>query len=249
MALDPAAVAARRVVLEGAVAHYALRVRRVTVGDRLVVFDPQRAIEADADVREAGRDRALLELRDVRPASVVPRRRVTLIQSVGKGDKLDAVVRDATELGATRIAPAIAARSVARREGPGVLDRLRRIALEASRQSGRGDVPRVEAASPLAEVARSVDDAVRLALVPNARASLGAFLRAAPPGASVAIAVGPEGGFSEDDLEVLVAAGFVQASLGPIVLRTETVCAAVLGALLVLGHPEAGDPGADVPHP
>jgi 16S rRNA (uracil1498-N3)-methyltransferase len=247
--LDPAALAAGALVLAGPAAHYALRVRRVAPGDALVLFDPERGLEVDAEVREAGRDQAVLSLGAARPATVVSRRRVTLIQSVGKGDKLDAVVRDATELGATAIAPAIAARSVARREGPAVLERLRRIAVEAARQCGRGDVPRVDEARPLADVAASIEDDLRVALIPDAPRGLGPLLAATPPGASVALAVGPEGGFAPEDRAALAAARFVEASLGPMVLRTETVCAAVLGALLILGQPPdpAFDPGADVP--
>lgn len=246
--LDPPALAAGSLVIAGPAAHYALRVRRIAVGDALVLFDPEHGLEVDAEVREAGRDRAVLALGPARPATVVSRRRVTLVQSVGKGDKLDAVVRDATELGATRIAPAIASRSVARREGPGVAQRLRRIAVEAARQCGRGDVPRVDPSFPLDQVARSIEDDLRIALVPDAPPGLGALLAAAPAGTSVALAVGPEGGFARADREALAAARFVEVSLGPVVLRTETVCAAVLGALLVLGQ-GALDPGAGVPRP
>jgi 16S rRNA (uracil1498-N3)-methyltransferase len=198
------------------------------------VFDPGRAVEADAELVEVGRDLAVVELGPERAASIVPRRQVTLIQSVGKGDKLDAVVRDATELGAARVAPAIAERSVARRDGTGARERLRRIAVEAARQCGRGDAPRVDPALPLAEVTPTILEEVRLALVPEAATALGAALRAVRPGASFAIAVGPEGGFSPADRAALGAASFVEVSLGPIVLRTETVCAAVLGALLAL---------------
>ena len=73
--------------------------------------------------------------------------------------------------------------------------------------------------------------------VPDAARGLGAVLRDAAPGASFAFAVGPEGGFSPGDRAALAAAGFVEVSLGPIVLRTETVCAAVLGAIAILGPP------------
>lgn len=223
-------------VVRGEAARYLVKVRRLEVGDVLVAFDPERAIELDARVIAVGRDTATLALGAPRPPAVVPRRAVTLIQSVGKGDKLDAVVRDATELGATRLAPAIAERSVARRDGPAAHDRLRRIAVEAARQCGRGDVPRVDPARELAEVVTSVDAAIRIALVPDAACGLGAILRDAPAGASFAFAVGPEGGFSASDRAALAAAGFAEVGLGPIVLRTETVCAAVLGAILVAGR-------------
>lgn len=223
-----------RLVVRGEAARYLLKVRRLAVGDAVTAFDPARAVEADGELVAIERDAAVLALGPARPAAIVPARQVTLVQSVGKGDKLDAVVRDATELGATRIAPAIAERSVARRDGPAARERLWRIAVEAARQCGRGDAPTVDPALPLAGVAATITEDRRVALVPGGRHALGAVLRAAPPGASFAIAVGPEGGFSPADREALASAGFIEVSLGPIVLRTETVCAAVLGALLAL---------------
>jgi 16S rRNA (uracil1498-N3)-methyltransferase len=231
--LDDVSASAGRLVLRGDPARYLVRVRRVEVGARLVAFDPERAIEADATVVEMDRERAVLSLGVLRPASVVPRRAVTLVQAVGKGDKLDQVVRDATELGATRIVPVIAARSVARREGDAAHARLRRIAIEAARQCGRGDAPRIDPATPLTEaVARSVDAEVRLALILDAGLGIAVALRTAAGHRSVAVAIGPEGGFDRADREALAAAGFVEVTLGPIVLRTETACAAILGAML-----------------
>jgi len=133
--------------------------------------------------------------------------------------------------------PTVNALASKRRDGPAAHDRLRRIAVEAARQCGRGDVPRVDPARQLAEVVTSVDAAIRVALVPDAACGLGAILRDAPASASFAFAVGPEGGFAAADRAALAAAGFVEVGLGPIVLRTETVCAAVLGAIAILAPP------------
>lgn len=231
--IDDREAASGRLRLRGDAARYLLRVRRAAVGDTLVAFDPERAIELDARVLCVARDEAELEVGAVRAASIVPRRRVTLVQAVGKGDKLDQVVRDATELGATRIAPVIAARSVARREGDGARARLRKVAVEAARQCGRGDAPRVDAASPLEDVIASLEEEeVRVALVVGGESSLGEALRGAKGHRPVTFAVGPEGGFDDAERATLRSAGFTEVSLGPLVLRTETVCAAVLGALL-----------------
>lgn len=221
---------------------YLVRVHRLRQGDRFVVFDPERALEADAElVHIDARSGASARIDDVRAASMRPPRRVTLIQGIAKGDKMDAIVRDATELGATRIVPAIAERSVARPSGETArVDRFRRIAVQAARQCGRGDAPVIEPPMPLAQALTafaSGPDITAICLDPRARDPLGARLLALPREAEITFVVGPEGGLSEAELDLCDRAGLARVALGPLVLRTETVCSAVLGALLVLSDP------------
>jgi 16S rRNA (uracil1498-N3)-methyltransferase len=109
--------------------------------------------------------------------------------------------------------------------------------VEAARQCGRGDIPAIAAPASFEEALREVSTpALRLCLDPAARRPFGAALSATPR-AAVAFAVGPEGGLSDEELAAAEQAGFARVALGPLVLRTETVCAAVLGALLALGGP------------
>jgi len=227
--------------LTGDTARYVARVHRLSAGDRLVVFDPAAVVEADAEIVRVGRDEVDLRAEAPRPATTRPRRGVTLIQGIGKGDKMDAVVRDATELGATRIVPALAERSVARPIGAGRADRWRRIAVEAARQCGRGDAPLIEPPMPFGEAFCRFAPAAALGgaglcLDPSSSAPIGRAFRRLGQDAEAVFAVGPEGGFAEVELEQAVQAGFERVTLGALVLRTETVCAAVLGALLALEH-------------
>jgi 16S rRNA (uracil1498-N3)-methyltransferase len=215
-------------------ASYVVRVHRLREGDRFIVFDPELAIEADATLAAIGRRTAEVRIDDVRPASLRSERRVTWIQAVGKGDKMDAVVRDATELGATRVVPALSTRSVARPEEDRSR-RWRRIAVEAARQCGRGDAPRIEPPMQLAAaLALLGEGALGLCLDPYAPAPLGARLRALSPSMEAMFVVGPEGGLTPEEVAACAAAGFHRVRLGALTLRTETVCAAVLGALLVV---------------
>jgi 16S rRNA (uracil1498-N3)-methyltransferase len=161
------------------------------------------------------------------------------VYALSKGDKVDAVVRDATELGVTAIVMAETERSVVRIEGDRAekkAQRWRRIAEEAARQAGRADVPAVDGPLAFEDAIACVQDAHKFALTPAAPERLGPLLSAADRAAGVAFAVGPEGGFSESEIELARAHGFRAASLGETTLRTETVPAAVLGALLVLGE-------------
>jgi 16S rRNA (uracil1498-N3)-methyltransferase len=157
------------------------------------------------------------------------------VQALGKGDKPERVVRDATALAATRIVFVESARSVVRASAWSD-DKRRRfhaIAVEAARQSGRGDVPVIEGPVPLAEAVSQVNDAIRLCLAPG----LGRSLRDALQGReadSIALFVGPEGGFDDGEISSLADAGIGFVVLGELVLRTEVAAAAALAAVVAL---------------
>jgi 16S rRNA (uracil1498-N3)-methyltransferase len=116
-------------------------------------------------------------------------------------------------------------------------ERLYRVAVEAARQCGRGDAPAIDEATSLecaVEQFGRVPGLAGVCLDPSAPEPLGTRLFAMTREAHVVFVVGPEGGLSDRELAACARAGFVCASLGSLILRTETVCAAVLGALLVL---------------
>ncbi len=227
--------------LSAEASRYLVRVLRLDDGAELEVFDPRTGEVARARVIAADGRRARLSLspparRPREPASV-------LVQGYPKGDKLADVVRDATELGATLIVPAICARSVARPDdarGDRKLDRLEAVAAEAARQCGRARAPKITSPLPWTEAiafarASIGEDGAAFALWERASAPLGPRLvEVARRGAAVAFAVGPEGGLDEAEIASAEAAGFAATSLGATILRTETVAAAVLGALGVL---------------
>lgn len=225
-------------ILDEDASRYVARVHRLRVGDRVVLFDPERALEADGEITAIDRTSVTLTVSEQRPASLRPSRRVTLLQATCKNDKFDAIVRDATELGATRVVPVIAERSVGRPAG-GRAERWRRIAVEAARQCGRGDAPAISSPMELAEAVQifaSGEEVVGFCLDPTAESGLGSLLAGLGPDVELAFLVGPEGGLSPAEIEACAAAGVKRVSLGPLVLRAETVCAAVLGAVMVVGR-------------
>ncbi|MFO0617476.1 MAG: RsmE family RNA methyltransferase [Polyangiaceae bacterium] len=222
--------AASTIELPAESARYVLRVHRLSVGDAFVAFDPIAKTEADATLVSIERDRAAVRLSLSRPSTRLPRRRVTLFQGLAKAEKMDAIVRDATELGATAIVAVRLARSIPSQKSDAALARWRRVAVEAARQCGRGDVPEIGAPVALDE-ALDADVALRWALAPDAERSLAEIAREAPKDAAVGIFVGPEGGFDREELDRLGQRGAVFARLGAFVLRTETAATAALGVL------------------
>lgn len=229
--LYAASLAEGAVHLDAAQAKHA-RVLRLREGDRVILFDG-RGREADAILKTLGEDTARCEAQAPRK---VPRTgaQVVLCQCLPKGGKLEDIVRACTELDVAAVHLVASERSVPRLDADRIgkrLDRLERVAVEASRQSGRTDVPYVLAPAPLETVlARAPSDAARIAFAPEQAVSLS---EAIPPGASSAwVLIGPEGGLAPDELERARAHGFATVALGATILRVET--AAPVAVALVM---------------
>lgn len=227
-------------VLPSAASHYLCRVLRRTVGDRFVAFDAAARLEADGEITDTTGEQTRVRLAAPRAAAVVAQANLVLVYALAKGDKVDDVVRDATELGATHVLVTQAARSVVKVSGERAkdkVDRWERIAEQAARQSGRADPPSVEGVLSWAAAldrAKALSTS-RFCLDPRAAEPLASGLAPAlERGDAVAFAIGPEGGLTADEIARATSEGFLPASLGPFVLRTETVAAAVLGAVRVL---------------
>jgi 16S rRNA (uracil1498-N3)-methyltransferase len=236
--VEPQRIADDVVVLADEDHRYLTRVLRLVVGDTVVLFDGQ-SVEATARITRVGPRALELRVEERRPVSASERPHVTLIQALAKGDKLDLVVQKSTELGLNRFIPVTTARAVQRLDAGQVHAMSRRarwqkIAREAARQSGRLDVPEVEAVTSLqTALSASAKEALKLFLWEGARqTSLRAALPRDPP-RQIVIAIGPEGGFTVDEVELARQAGFVPAGLGPRTLRTET---AALVTLSILGY-------------
>ncbi|MGL4512141.1 MAG: RsmE family RNA methyltransferase [Lacipirellulaceae bacterium] len=215
--------------LSGPEAHHLLHVMRLGVGDRVTLVDGSGA-EFLADVESATR-------RDVRLA-IVERTEadrelpddLVLGVALPKGDRQKVLVEKLTELGVTRLVPLATERSVAV-AGEGALDKLRRAVIEASKQCRRNRWMRVEPPRPLGAFLDDPlgDGSAPLRLIAHPQVTpLGPLASCVP----AAVAIGPEGGFTDAEVDAAAAAGWRAVSLGPRVLRVETAAialAAILG--------------------
>ncbi|NVJ06808.1 16S rRNA (uracil(1498)-N(3))-methyltransferase [Myxococcus sp. AM001] len=223
------------VELTGERRHYLLQVLRLEEGDALEVFDGKgRAFEAR--VAHVTPDVVRVTLGTARVAP--PRREVSILQGLPKGDKLELVLQKGTELGATAFHPVATARSVVKLEPKRAEERTSRwtkIVEEAARQCRRNDVPRVATPAPLVDAARSLSPGTTLLVLDEEESAvpLGDAFRAAGAGTAVALVIGPEGGLAREEVEALKALGARPVTLGERILRTET---AALAALAVMMH-------------
>lgn len=222
-----------RSALDEPTSRYLVRVHRMRAGDRFFAFDPESALEGDARIVSDRLPHAEIEIDSVRATTARPARRTTLLQAVGKGDKPEQVVRDATVLGATRVVFVETERCVARASGEGKKVRERRVAVEAARQAGRGDLPELLGPTSLPEAFALVADAPRKLVFcwhPESRAVFDA-LEGWSEEEELVLLIGPEGGLAPEEIEAARGAGFAPVSLGPFVLRTETAATVALGVV------------------
>jgi 16S rRNA (uracil1498-N3)-methyltransferase len=220
------------VELPEAAAHHAARVLRLAAGDRVVLFDG-RGGEYEATLAMPGRGRVVAETGAWRELERESPLGVTLVQAVSSGERMDFTIQKAVELGVAAIHPVFSERSIVRLAGEREAKKLahwRRIAIAACEQCGRNRVPPV--AEPVALERYRAPEGAKILLAPSATRRLAELARG-----PLTLAAGPEGGFGEEEEAQLQRAGFVAASLGPRILRTETAALAALAALNAL----AGD--------
>ena len=214
------------VSLDDAAAHHLARVLRLREGDALTVFNG-RAGEWDAQFIGKRRVR-LLAFEAIERESPL---RITLVQGVSTGDRMDYTVQKAVELGVAAIQPLLTKRGVVRLEGARASARIEhwsKIAIAACEQCGRNHIPEVR---PLIHFDRYRPDGGKTRLLLSAQ---GVSIREIKMEAEATIAAGPEAGFAPEEQAALERAGFVKAKLGPRTLRTETAALAALAALNAL---------------
>lgn len=164
---------------------------------------------------------------------------ITLFQCIPKGKKLDLIVRQAVELGVSRVVPVVSRFSVPRWDSPEEkIKRLQRIAREAAQQCGSTEVPEIMGPLPLGSVREffKPKEPERLGLffhqAPLARTTLHQYLSICRK--AIALVIGPEGGLSDKEVASLQQGGFWPAYLGPSVLRTETAPVFAVAATQIL---------------
>ena len=218
-------LARETVEVEGPDHRHLFRARRLQVGDRVRLVDGRGGARWSV-VEEVGARRASLRTGEAAPA-LEPARRVALFVSAVRPERAAWLVEKATELGLRELRWFVSERT-SRSLPERALERQRRVAKSALEQSGGAWLPAIDASVPLRETAVGAGSVV---LHPGAGTPF-----AAVAGAAEAVVVGPEGGFTEREIEELTGRGAVAARLGPRVLRTETAAVAAL-AIAMNGPP------------
>jgi len=219
------------VSLPPAEAHHVGRVLRLRADASVVVFDG-RGREWLGRLASVARDVVSVELVAERQPVVEPAVAVTLGIGLLKGEQMDSVVRDATALGAASIVPILSAHvavsNAARRARS--LDRWQRVAIASAKQCARAVVPTVEPPMELETLLERAGGSLLLCCLEPSRRG-GQSLEELPRRSRVFLLVGPEGGWSDEEVARCLAAGACELDLGPRTLRAELAPAVALSAL------------------
>ena len=219
-----------RLSLPEEAAAYLTRVLRLQPGDGCALFNGD-GNDYEAILLATGKRGVEVEVRAATPVDNESPLRITLLQGIARGEKMDWILQKATELGVAAFVPVSSERSEVRLDDARAGKRLAHwqgVVAAACGQCGRARVPAVDAPRPLAEALPSLPQGPRFLLDPLAADGVASLPVLA---GGCVLAVGPEGGWSPRDRAQLAEAGFEGLRLGPRILRTDTAGIAAISAL------------------
>jgi len=218
-----------RAVLEGDEARHLTRVLRAKVGDAVSLFDG-RGREWPARVASIGRDRVELDAGEPTIDPLSARIPLALAVALPKGDRQKWMVEKLTELGAARLVPLETTRGVAEATASAQA-RLERVVIEACKQCGRNTLMEIAAGRPLDRLLAEVPAGACVVIAHPGGRPLDAATVSSTATEIIAL-VGPEGGFTDEELCIADRAGVIRISLGPHILRVETAAIALAAQLV-----------------
>lgn len=214
---------------------HAARVMRVKTGDPVVLFDGEGQ-QAEGTIASVERRQVYVQVEPKAGVCREPGMVIEVAVSLPKGERAKLLIEKLTELGAARVVPLICQRTQASSKAKpssatGVNDKWMRYVIEACKQCERNQLMEIVAPQLLDDYLKKVDSELRIFAHPQGE-SLGGLLVARHP-ASTAICVGPEGGFTEEEVQRAVSAGWHAVSLGARILRVETAATALVSRLVI----------------
>jgi 16S rRNA (uracil1498-N3)-methyltransferase len=220
--------------VEGEEVKHIRKVLRLKAGDEITVFDGLGK-EFEGTIIEEGLSSVVIRIKNVYSSEKDSPLEVTLAQSLLKGEKMDILIQKATELGVKEVIPFLSSRSVPLLERSKRVNRhhrWERIAIEASKQCGRGVVPKIQSLQDYSEMLPMASpSALRLILWEREGIKLKEILERSKERGKVFFVIGPEGGFSQGEVDEAKGAGFIPVTLGRRILRAETASLCFLSIL------------------
>lgn len=237
---DPENIRDKDIMITGKDVNHIKNVLRMTPGEVVSVSDGVSGREYRCRIDSFSADSVNLKLDFIKEDNVELPVRVTLFQGLPKSDKMDQITEKCTELGVSEIVPVVTERSIVKLEGDKAEKRVKHWqgkAEAAAKQSKRGVIPRVFEVTGFKE-ALKIAEGFDHKLIPYELSEdfnkTREILSGIKGGDDIALFIGPEGGFSEEEIRLAEEAGFIPLTLGKRILRTETAAMTVLSWLIYL---------------
>lgn len=236
--VDSSQIQDKRVIITGGDVNHIKNVLRLKIGEEIAVKNGVDGKEYRCGIEEFTKDSVICTLRFIREEGVELPSKIYLFQGIPKADKMELIIQKAVELGVFEIIPVAVKRCVVKldeKKAAAKVTRWQGIAEAAAKQCKRGIVPLVTEPMSMKEAVAYASN-MDVKLIPYELAEdmrhTKKIIEAVQPGESVAVFIGPEGGFEESEVAEALAAQIVPVTLGKRILRTETAGLTVLSWLM-----------------
>ncbi len=209
---------------------HAIQVLRLKQGDKMRLFDGL-GLECHAELVSADKRTSAVQLGERESTETSSPLSITLIQGISKGDRMDIALQKAVELGVNKIIPVVTERcnvQLNHQRSDKKWAHWQGVMISACEQSGRNSLPELSSVMTLQAALNDAQNGIILSPIASST------LTALSPQQDISIAIGPEGGFSDDEMMQAEQSGFQSVRFGPRILRTETAAIAVISALQTL---------------
>ena len=236
--VEPSQIQDKKIIITGSDVNHIKNVLRMKVGEEIAVSNGIDNREYCCGIEEYTEHEVICTLRFVKEEGVELPARIYLFQGLQKADKMEWVIQKAIELGVYEVIPVAAKRCVVKldeKKAAAKVNRWQGIAEAAAKQSQRGAIPTVQSVMNMREAIEYARD-MDVKLIPYELAEdmqhTKRIIEAVRPGESIAVFIGPEGGFEESEVQEALDAGIEPVTLGKRILRTETAGLTVLSWLM-----------------
>ncbi len=236
--VEPSQIQGKRIVITGGDVNHIKNVLRMKIGEEIAVSNGEDGKEYRCGIEAFSEDEVICGLRFMKEDGVELPSKIALFQGLPKADKMELIVQKAVELGVGEIIPVAAGRSILKldeKKAKAKVSRWQGIAEAAAKQSRRGVIPKISEVMSIKE-AVAYADSMDVKLIPyelaEDMAKTKEIISGIRPGESVAVFIGPEGGFEEKEIAAAMERGFLPVTLGKRILRTETAGFTVLAWLM-----------------
>lgn len=245
--IDKNSIDDENIIITGDDVKHIGKVLRLKIGDIISASDAE-GFQYICSISSIDRERVVCHIMEKRMNESEPPVRVDLYQGLPKGPKMDLIVQKCVEIGINSITPVETERTVVDAENRRGLQnrvvRWQRISEEAAKQSGRGRIPVIKNIKTFSEVLMGLQgyDIMLIPYEKESKTGLKQLLRGNNNARNLSVFIGPEGGFSEDEISMAREKGIVPVTLGPRILRTETAGFTCLSIIMY----ELGDTGGEL---